>query len=36
MRNVFQMKSSPLLVRRFVSMVIAAAAKGTAAAVTGL
>ena len=36
MRDVFQMKSSPLLVKRFIATMIAAAAKGTAAAVTGL
>ena len=36
MRNEFHMKYSPLLVRRFVSMMMAAAAIGTAAAVTGL
>ena len=36
MRNVFHMKHSPLLVRRFVPMMMAAAATGTAAAVTGL
>lgn len=36
MTIVFHMKYSPLLVKRFVSMIMAAAAIGPAAAVTGL
>ena len=36
MRNVFHMNCFPLLAGRFVSMMMAAGAIGTAAAVTGL